>query len=359
MNTGAASTSGTVTAAVTLSSGMTASAISGHNWTCTLGTLICTRNDALDGAGGNYDPITVTVDVSSNATSSQTCAATVSGGGEIDAGNDSATDYITLPPVPDLVVSVSHFGKWYQGRVGGVYTIRVVNIGSGKTSGTVYLTDTLTSGLSLQTVTITGSWSCSVTTSLSCTNNAVLAAGAAYSPLTVTVNVSGTATSPQTNHAQVSGGGELLGHPYDQNNDGWDYTTIGTGTSGPDMTVVSQHFATFMRNQTAQYVIIATNSGNSATNGTVTVTDTLPAALTVSSVASAPGWSCTAASGSHTMTCTRSDVLPVGLSYRAIVLTVNVLGSAPSLVTNTVTVSGGGEVTTGNDTSNDATAVGG
>ena len=50
-----------------------------------------------------------------------------------------------------------------------------------------------------------------------------------------------------------------------------------------------------------------------------------------------------------TLTATRSDALAAGGSYPAITLTVNVAANAPASVTNTATVSGGGEVNTGND----------
>ena len=46
-NSGSAATSGTVTVTDTLPAGLTATAISGTGWTCVLGTLTCTRSDAL------------------------------------------------------------------------------------------------------------------------------------------------------------------------------------------------------------------------------------------------------------------------------------------------------------------------
>jgi hypothetical protein len=84
----------------------------------------------------------------------------------------------------------------------------------------------------------------------------------------------------------------------------------------------------------------------------VTVSDTLPAGLTATAI-SGTGWSCTQPAGP----CTRSDALNAGASYPAITLTVNVAANAPSSVTNTATVAGGGEVNTGNDTANDLTNI--
>ena len=50
------------------------------------------------------------------------------------------------------------------------------------------------------------------------------------------------------------------------------------------------------------------------------------------------------------LTCTRSNALGAGSAYPGITLTVNVSPTVPASVTNTATVSGGGEVNTGNDT---------
>ena len=51
-NAGHGPTSGTVTVVDTLPAGLTATAIAGTGWTCTLGTLTCTRADALAAAPG-------------------------------------------------------------------------------------------------------------------------------------------------------------------------------------------------------------------------------------------------------------------------------------------------------------------
>ena len=75
----------------TLPAGLTATAMSGSGWTCTLGTLTCTRNDVL-AVGAFWPPIVITVDVTANAPFSVTNLATVSGGGQISLPNDTATD---------------------------------------------------------------------------------------------------------------------------------------------------------------------------------------------------------------------------------------------------------------------------
>lgn len=120
-----------------------------------------------------------------------------------------------------------------------------------------------------------------------------------------------------------------------------------------DLTVDKSHTGDFFQGQlNTPYSIVVTNSGGSATSGTVTVVDTLPAGL-VANTLSGPGWSCTIG----TLTCTRSDVLAIGASYPAITLYVNVASNAPASVTNSATVSGGGETNTSNNTDTDPTTI--
>ena len=69
--------------------------------------------------------------------------------------------------------------------------------------GAVTVTENLPAGLSLVSMTASPPWNCSSNT---CTRSDALAGGAGYSPITVTVNVASSATSPLTNHATVSGG---------------------------------------------------------------------------------------------------------------------------------------------------------
>jgi chitodextrinase len=96
-NTGTSSTTGVVTVTDTLPGDLSATALAGSGWNCSLGTLSCTRSDAL-GAATSYPSITLTVNVSATAAASVTNAAAVSGGGEVDATDDTSTDMTTINP---------------------------------------------------------------------------------------------------------------------------------------------------------------------------------------------------------------------------------------------------------------------
>src|SRR5208337_4062256 len=86
------------------------------------------------------------------------------------------------------------------------------------------------------------------------------------------------------------------------------------------------------------------------TSGTVTLTDTLPSGLTATAI-SGTGWSCNLG----TLTCTSSTAVSGGGSFPPVTLTVNVSCTAPASVTNSATVSGGGNDNT--ETGKDPTTI--
>ncbi len=96
-NEGAQATAGLVTVTDSLPASLTATALSGAGWSCSLGPLTCTRTDPL-ASGASYPSITVTVDVSAGAPISVTNVASVSGGGEADnvTDNDSVSDDVDV-----------------------------------------------------------------------------------------------------------------------------------------------------------------------------------------------------------------------------------------------------------------------
>jgi uncharacterized repeat protein (TIGR01451 family) len=116
-NSGMLATSGTVTVSDTLPAGITPTAASGANWSCGISgqTVTCTRSTSL-AINTNYPSISLTVIVASNAPASLTNTAIVSGGGEVNTSNNSASD----PTAIDPVTVGSNFacdGIFYQIRV--------------------------------------------------------------------------------------------------------------------------------------------------------------------------------------------------------------------------------------------------
>ena len=149
-------------------------------------TLTATRSDSL-AAGSSYPALTLTVNVASNASGNLTNTATVSGGGEFNTANDTATDTVTIAPPADLTVTMTDSGNFKQGDAADTYTITVTNSGAGATSGTVSLVDTLPTGLTATAMSGTG-WTVNLST-LTATRSDALAAGSSYPALTLTVSV--------------------------------------------------------------------------------------------------------------------------------------------------------------------------
>ena len=123
----------------------------------------------------------------------------------------------------------------------------------------------------------------------------------------------------------------------------------------PDMTLGKSHVGNFTRGLTATYTIPVSNlSPYGLTSGTVTVNDTLPLGLTPTN-ASGTGWSCAIAS--QTVSCVDANVLAANSFYPSITIIANVAPTAPSTVTNTALVSGGGEINLSNDSATDIATV--
>ena len=346
-NSGASATTAAVTVTDTVPAKLTPTGASGTGWSCSIAAQVvtCTRSDAL-AAASNYPAITLTVSVANDAPASLTNVVTVSGGGESNTANNSASDATTIVAGPDLTLAKSHTGNFAQGQIGATYTITASNAGAGATSGLVTVTDSLPVGLTPTAAAGTG-WTCSGSgQNVSCTRSDALAAGQSYPALTLTVNVAANATNV-TNIATIAGGGDIN----TANNSASDATTI-TGT--PDLTLTKSHSGSFTQGQTgATYTIAVTNSGTGSTSGLVTVSDPVPAGLTPTAAAGT-GWTC---SGSgQNVSCTRSDALAAGQGYPAITLTVNVAANATNL-TNTATVDGGGDASSGNNSASDPTTI--
>ena len=409
-NVGGGVSSGSVTVSDALPSGLTAAAISGTGWTTNLGALTATRSDTL-AAGSAYPAITVMVNVATNAPTSVTNSATVSGGGESNTADDTADDTTTI----NALVSG-----------GGASNIVISQIyGGGGNTGASYQNDFVELfNPSPLTVSLTG-WSIQYASAAGTTwgNRANLSGSIApYHYYLIEMASGGTvgallpvpdATSTSINMSATSGkvalvsnqtpltGSNPIGSPgvvdfvgygssanafegsgptaslsntssavrnngglADSNNNTNDFSVASPPTprnsSSPanspgvaDLVVALSHSSNFTQGDTNDtYTLIVTNIGAVASSGTISVANFLPAGLTAIAI-SGSGW--TANLGAPTAT--RSDVLAAGGSFPAITVTVSVATNAPSLVTNLATVSGGGETNSANDSASDPTTI--
>ena len=247
--------------------------------------------------------------------------------------------------VPDLVLSIVHNGSPVRGSATS-YTVKVTNRGAVDTSGAVTVSDVIPAGLTYTGYSGSG-WSCSGSTTVTCTNSSTVTPGNNFADLTLNGTISSTAPVVIPNTVIVSG------TEYNTlNNRGLDLITL---PQLADLSLGISHTGALSAGAPATYTIMVKNAGTAATSGTVTVSNILPGSLSGGSVTSASGWSGCSFAGSS-LSCTRSDVLAGGGSYPAITYTVTVSGSSP--ISNSATVSNAGDTVASNNSATDTATPG-
>lgn len=279
------------------------------------------------------------------------------------AGEDDQAS-VTITPSPDLRITKAAVGTFAVG-INGSYTITVGNAGPAPTSGTYTVTDVLPPGLAFVSATGSG-WACSHASGTVTCNSSTVIAGNAANPnaITLTVLPSAPAAPEVTNSASVAGGGEPA------NNDGNNSSSVTTAVCDancPDLRVnKTVSLSPMVVGTVANYTLSVSNAGGVATNAAYTLTDTLPTGLTLNAAPSpGTGWTCPAnapttnVAGGTIVSCTRSTVIAPGGVAPNVVVPVNVANTAVPEVTNTASVSGGGEppATQGNNSTSLTTPV--
>ncbi|MCI0460614.1 MAG: DUF4214 domain-containing protein, partial [Gemmataceae bacterium] len=134
---------------------------------------------------------------------------TVAGGGEVNTTNNTANDVTPITHVADLTIAMSHSGNFTVGGT-GTYTITVSNIGGAATDAPVTISDMLPAGLTYAGPATVNGWTISVDgQTITATRMDVLASGASFEALTLTVSVASDAPASFINTATVSGGGQI------------------------------------------------------------------------------------------------------------------------------------------------------
>lgn len=244
--------------------------------------------------------------------------------GDINANNNSASANFAVDCVNLSVDKTATPASFTAGGT-GTYAIAVANGGNVASVGQITATDALPAGLSVAdgAVALTGpnaaAWSCTAASNtLTCLSATAIAAGASSS-FSFAVNIAFAATGPLVNTARVAGGGDpncTVAAPCP------DSTPTSTPVVRPSVSLrigKSDSSPSYTPGGSASYVLTACNqSGPDPANG-ATITDTLPAGVTLS----AP-WTC-AGSGATPGACPASGgaaggttvsvtgvVLPVG-----------------------------------------------
>lgn len=245
---------------------------------------------------------------------------------------------------PDLTISKTHTDELVQGSQ-ATFTLGVRNVGPVASRGPVSVTDTLPAGLTFVSAAGAG-WSCSGSSTVTCTRSDALAAGASYPPVLLTVAVADTAPATVANTATVSGGGDAP----DDNNSAVDSAPTVAVT---DLSITkTPNAATVPVGGDVTYTLAVTNNGPSRSTGS-TVVDTLPAGM--SFVSASAG--CVSSASASTVTCAVGP-LASGASSSVQVTTRPDVGTAGRTLTNTATVlAHETDPTPGNDTATSAVQV--
>ena len=191
--------------------GLTITALSGTGWACTVATpaSTCTRSDVLPTAT-SYPEITVTTIVGATVTAGTvTNVAIVSGGGDPNDANNTANDVTAITGVSGIDISIAKTTDTSVAAPGQTvtYAVTVANVGNSPSSGTVTVTETPPTGLTITALSGSG-WTCTVQAQ-TCTRGDALAPAARYPVITVTAIVgANVAPGTMTNSVIVTGGGD-------------------------------------------------------------------------------------------------------------------------------------------------------
>lgn len=325
-NTGSGATNGPVFVVDTLPAGLTGNGMTGAGWTCTQPAGPCTRADVL-APGSGYPPLELKVTVGSNAAPGVINSAVVSGGGDTNPDNNRADDPTMI--VPPQVCPPLESDHPYPNNLDNTWTCTIPHA----TSLEVTFDPRTSVEIGADFIYVLD-------------GNGLNIPG---SPFTGT-SLAGKTHTVQGNTARI----RLV---TDRRNGDFGFVATvrdvsGPVPAGPDLTITKTHAGNFTRGEAGTYSIEVRNVGTGITSGIVSVTDTVPAGLTGAGITGA-AWDCAQPAGP----CTRMDALPPGSAYPPLRLTVNVNSGAPSVVTNSATVSGGGDETPVNNTANDRTLI--
>ncbi|WP_312369454.1 hypothetical protein, partial [Stenotrophomonas sp.] len=267
---------------------------------------------------GVTNPGTSCTDTDSDATT------TISFAGNVCTARDS--DPITAPKLH--ITKTASTSPMVVG-VAASYTLKVDNTGTAATTAVATVTDTIPTGLTIGTLPA----GCSASgQAVTCTIAAGLPATNGTRSFVIPVTPTAAAAASVTNTASVTGGGDAT-CPAEEGCS----STVTTPVNAPKLKVVkTASAASFIVGVPASYTLTINNGGTAATTAATAVSDPIPAGLTIGTLPAG-----CSASG-QTVTCTIAAGLAVG-SNTSFTIPVTPTAAAAANVTNTATISGGGD----------------
>ncbi|WP_460480580.1 DUF7507 domain-containing protein [Comamonas humi] len=246
---------------------------------------------------------------------------------------------------PQLAIAKQATPTAFAVNATGTYTLQVTNgnaQGSSSTNGAITVSDPLPAGITTTGTPTGAGWNCaaSTATQVTCTTNAVLTPGASAPVISVPVAIGQNAANPSVNTATVTGGGDPVctagANPMPAQCQGTTTTTV----NAPRLDLVKTSAGGFTVGSPASYTIVVTNNGQAATSAAATVTDNIPAGLTIGTPL--PN-GCTA--NGQAVSCDIPAGLAIGGQASFTVTVTPTQAVNGQQVTNTANVTGGGDPT--------------
>jgi uncharacterized repeat protein (TIGR01451 family) len=293
------------------------------------GTVDCVINSFGSGLSATF---TLIVTVSSTVADGTvvTNTATLSGDtADPDSNNNTASANTSVIGVTDL--SVTKTGPATADAGTNVsYTINVANVAGGAAAN-AQLTDTIPAGTTFVSFqqTTGPTFSCSGTSTITCTNASF--AASATATFTLVVSTTASATGSVSNTANVSTS------TTDTNGGNNSSTAVTTLTASADIAVTKSGPATAAAGSDISYLISISNAGPSDAQS-VSLTDTIPAATSFVSINqnTGPAFNC---SGTTTVTCTIATLAANASATFTLTVHVNSGGSIANTATGSSTTS--------------------
>lgn len=299
------------------------------DWSCSEagGTVTCKNNVAI--ASLETKSFILTVEAESTARGTTTNTAEVSSTTpDPDLTNNSSTDSPNIIGEADLGVTKTHVGTAFTAGGTEQYTLTVTNAGPSADSPTYTVTDTLPAELTY--VSASGDMSCTNTPNpqvVTCTGGEIAANGPAQS-VTITVQVSASATGTINNSATVAVPAGTT-DPNSANNTGNDSVSV---EPNADLSLTKQHTGNLTAGTNESYDLTISNAGPSNVSS-FTVTDTLDSNLTY---VSAVGATCNATG--QDVSCTGGAITSGNQTTVTITVHVESTATQGSTISNTATV---------------------
>ena len=271
-----------VTVTDTLPAGVSFQSAGGPGWSCVHdgtspgGTVTCTRASYVVGATDDID-ISVTVDPAAVGTLSNTATIATTTTDPQPANDSTTLDFSVVPDGADLAVSKTKAPDPVALGSDMTSTLTVHNNGPRDTSGTVTVTDALSSGETFVSATGSG-WSCShgggsPGGTVTCTYSGSIAAGDSAPALTVVTTASAAGTLTNTASVRDDGGQQDLVPDNDSDTKG---VTATTERADLQVTKAVAPATLTINDDTLTYTVTLLNAGPDPAGG-IELLDHIPA----------------------------------------------------------------------------------